>query len=108
MNDDIKVETGSISGLLGEFQSQLSSLESLFGTIESETASAKGIWEGNASDTTLEAISQFNKVFDSIKEQNKVYAEFLKTVIEKYTDEDQSESNQMNSNSDYFDTSMRG
>ena len=35
MNDDIKVETGSISGLLGEFQSQLSSLESLFGTIES-------------------------------------------------------------------------
>ena len=106
MNSDILVDSGSIAGQLSAFKAEMGSLDALLSKIETETANAKSFWEGDASDATLSEIDKFSQVFDTIKEQNQVYVDFLNEVVEKYTDEDDFRQISVNSNTDAFDTNI--
>ena len=105
---DITVQSASVSSLLSEFQSEMGKLDALLNKLDSETSSAKSIWEGNASDATISEIEKFKNVFDSIKEQNEKYVSFLNSVIEKYTDEDTEEKTFVSTNDNVFDTNYSG
>ena len=105
---DITVQSASVSSLLSEFQGEMGKLDALLNKIDKETSEAKAIWEGDASDATISAIEKFKDVFESIKEQNEKYVEFLNSVIEKYTDEDTQEKTFVTTNDNVFDTNYNG
>jgi uncharacterized protein YukE len=101
-SNSIKIDTASLAGNLGEFQAQMASMQKLMGSIKSATSGIKGSWQGNSSDIVLGAIEQFQEVFQSIEEQNKKYVTFLNSVIDSYTEADNSQVSAMESNSGSF------
>ena len=105
---NISVETTTIASLLEEFKREMSNLDTLLNKVSSETENMKSYWEGNASDDALTRIEGYKKIFDSIREQNIKYAEFVDSVIEKYTDEDTNEKDFVESRKTSFETDYYG
>ena len=106
--DNIYVESSSITAQLDAFKGEMTKLEALFARVDEEIAAAKTIWEGDASDATLAEIEKLNKLFDEVKKDNQKYVEFLNIVIEKYTDEDDTNIRTVASNEKAFDTTING
>ncbi len=105
---NISVETQTIASLLSDFKKEMTNLENLLNKVSSETEHMKQYWEGNASDDALTRLEGYKKVFESIKEQNIKYADFLDSVIEKYTDVDTYEKKFVDSNKTSFGTDYYG
>ena len=99
---DINITSESLSGYLESFKSEMDKMNQVLSEIEQATTGAKGIWEGEASDTVLGAIESFQQVFSDINAKNENYVTFLNSVIEKYTEADQSGVNTVDSNINSF------
>ena len=104
LNGKIDVTSSSISSSIGEFKNEMINMDKLFEKIETDTKNAKSYWQGSASDMTLSHIEEFSDIFEAIKKQNEKYVDFLNEVIEKYTDEDESEGQYISSGNQTFDT----
>lgn len=102
MAEKIKLTSQELSSLLGQFKGEMAKMETLLNSVKDATTNAKTIWEGEASDAVLGAIENFQKVFDTVNEQNQKYAEFLNTVISEYSKEDQNQINSVESNADSY------
>lgn len=105
---NISVETKTIASLLEDFKKEMINLDTLLNKVSSETEKMKAYWEGKASDDTLTRISGYKKIFDSIREQNIKYAEFVDSVMEKYTDADKDEKDFVESHITSFETDYYG
>lgn len=108
MTSKISVETKTVATLLEEFKQEMSNLDGLLSRVSSQTEEMKSFWEGNASDETLSRIESYKTIFDSIRDQNKKYSDFVNSVIEKYTDIDKSEKDFVESNVTAFETDYYG
>ncbi len=102
MAENIKITSQELSSLLNQFKGEMGKMETLLNSIKDATTNAKTIWEGEASDTVLGAVENFQKVFDTVNEQNQKYAAFLNTVISKYSEEDESQITSVESNADSY------
>ena len=108
MDSNIKVESQTIVELLNSFQKEMTNLDNLIGKINTKNNEIKNSWEGNVSDTVLTSISNFNTIFDNIRTQNEKYVNFINSVIEKYTDEDESKKSFVNENEYSFTSDLYG
>lgn len=108
MTSKISVETKTVASLLEEFKKEMTNLDALLNKVSTQTSEIKEYWEGNASDETLSRIESYKTTFDSIREQNVKYADFVNSIIEKYTDIDKDEKEFVDSNVTAFETDYYG
>ena len=106
--DNISIKSKSVVELLELFKEDMNKLDGLNEKIKTTTSNIKSTWEGNASDATLEQVKKFDNLFGEISNQNEKYVEFLNSVIEKYTDIDNSDINYVNTHVNSYDTSYVG
>lgn len=102
MAENIKITSQELSALLNQFKGEMEKMEALLTSVKDATTNAKTIWEGEASDTVLGAVEQFQKVFDEVNEKNKTYADFINEVIGKYTAVDESQITSVESNANSY------
>ena len=105
---NITVESKTIVEQLESFKAEMTKLDSLMDKIDSKSNAISQSWEGNVSDTILSSIRSFRSTFDNIRAQNEKYVTFLNGVIEKYTDEDSSETSFVNDNKYAFTSDLYG
>ena len=105
MAENIKITSQELSTLLGQFKGEMEKMENLLTSVKDATTNAKSIWEGEASDTVLGAVEDFQKVFDDVNEKNRKYADFINEVISKYTSIDESQISLVESNANSYSVS---
>lgn len=105
MAENIKITSQELSTLLGRFKGEMEKMENLLTSVKDATTNAKSIWEGDASDTVLGAVEDFQKVFDDVNEKNRKYADFINEVIGKYTSIDESQISLVESNANSYSVS---
>lgn len=105
MAENIKITSQELSTLLGQFKGEMEKMENLLTSVKDATTNAKSIWEGDASDTVLGAVEDFQKVFDDVNEKNRKYADFINEVISKYTLIDESQISLVESNANSYSVS---
>ena len=105
---NITVESQTIVELLESFKGEMTNLDNLMDKIDGKTDSISKSWEGNVSETILTSVRNFKTDFDNIRAQNEKYVSFLNGVIEKYTDEDDSNRSFVDENKYAFTADLRG
>ena len=101
--DKIKFQSDSVTELISEFKKQMDKMDNLSNKLKEETTNMKSVWEGIASDDVLSKIDEFKKVFDEVKTQNEKYVNSLNIIIEKYSEEENSNIDAVNNNVDSYD-----
>ncbi len=95
---DISITSESLASNLSSFKAEMDKMTTLLSEIETATTNAKASWEGNASDIVMGQIETFQAVFSEIQAQNQKYEEFINSVIDKYTEADNSGISSVESN----------
>lgn len=102
MADGIDITSESLSSILSSFKAKMESMQTLMSEISSSTENAKSIWEGATSDAVLGQIENFQKIFESIEQQNEKYVAFINTTIEAYQNADEAQINAVESNASSY------
>ena len=104
-NDNIGINTSSLSQSLGEFQANMSKVQEIGEKIKELTSKLKTVWEGDVGDAATEEMNKFQEVFESISQQNQKYVNFLNVVIGHYTTADNKQGQTLDSNAEHFGVS---
>ncbi len=105
---NISVDSISVTNTLELFKSEMLKLDALVSELNTDTKGIKVTWRGRASDEALTRIDSFNYTFDSIKNKNKDFINFVDSTIAKYKALDESERQFVEQRVNDFDTSFYG
>ncbi len=82
------VEKDNVPALLAKFKKGMDEINTIKDELLKDTAEMEKKWQGNGSNAVLSGIKEFKKTFEENDERNKEYVKFLDSVIEKYVEED--------------------
>lgn len=77
-------------------------MDALFNDVKTQTTNVKAYWEGEDSEAMLAEIENFQKSFETVKQENEKYANFLNNVINRYSTTEQNISNSIDASSGGF------
>ncbi len=103
MHNGINISSEALASLMVEFGEEIVSMKELLDDVKERTNDISQVWDGDDSESTMHAFSEFRSQFDTINESNENYLKFLENVINTYTNYDDTVSNNITGSNNTFD-----
>lgn len=89
----IKVDSTAIREKANTFKTIATNINTYMQDMEAEINNMKGVWEGEASEVTINKFKEYKKGFEEKKQSIENYATFLESAAEAYDNSEESVKN---------------